>query len=450
MDEGRIEFVTFHQSYGYEEFVEGIRPASTDDDASLRLAVLPGVIKRIADRARKVPEVGARHIFKMSLGDPKSWGGSPQSDGIFAECIDDSCVLLEYGGDIDWSDPQYDDWSRIWQRWRADVNPDATAYDTNVQAMWRFRTEMRHGDIVVASDGYRHFRAVGEVAGDYEYHRRRDGFCHRRPVQWHWHVREREGDPVFVFKTGSFQWRPINRMKPSNPAGLGAYLQGVDGIGEARPHVLVIDEINRANISKVMGELITLLEEDKREDAENEVTVTLPYSREQFTLPKNLHILGTMNTADRSIALLDTALRRRFRFEEMSPEPALLKDAAKRTKVDLPSVITAMNQRLEYLVDRDHLIGHAWFMDCKDRSDVDAVMRHKIIPLIAEYFYDDWSKVQAVLGGTDDFVNGEQLGPPPSLDSTVGEDRYRWTIQESFDEDAYDRLIAGRPSDGGE
>ena len=447
MDEGRIDFVTFHQSYGYEEFVEGIRPvASAEENAAIRLSVEPGVVKRIAERARKVPEMDSRRIFKLSMGDPKSWGRTPGSDPVFAECIDSGCALLEFGGDIDWSDARYDDRDAVRQRWRQDKNPDATAYDTDVQAIWRFRVEMRPGDIVVASDGFRRFRAVGEVTGDYEFRRHEDGFHHRRAVRWHWHVREREGDPGSVFMQGRFHWRPVNLMAPSNPDGLIPYLTGVDSLAGALPHVLVIDEINRANISKVMGELITLLEEDKREGAENEVAVTLPYSGQRFTLPANLHILGTMNTADRSIALLDTALRRRFRFEEMSPEPDLLQQARDRTGVDLPRVLIALNERLEYLIDRDHQIGHAWLMEVETRDDVDAVMRHKIIPLIAEYFYDDWSKVRAVLGGTDHFVQRRPLGIPPGLENEIGEARYRWIVKQRFDGDAYRFLIDGAGS----
>ena len=427
MDEGRIEFVTFHQSYGYEEFVEGIRPvASAEEDGAMRLRVEPGVVTRIAEKARTVPEMGSRRIFKLSMGDPKSWARAPGGDPVFAECIDSGCTLLDFGGDIDWSDARYEDHYAVLQRWREDKNPDATAYDTDVQAIRRFRVEMRRGDIVVASDGYRRFRAVGEITGDYEFQRREDGFHHRRAVRWHWHVRDREGDPGSVFMEGRFHWRPVNLMTPSNPDGLIPYLAGVDSLAGALPYVLVIDEINRANISKVMGELITLLEEDKREGAENEVAVTLPYSRHRFTLPSNLHIMGTMNTADRSIALLDTALRRRFRFEEITPEPGLLQDARQRTGVDLPRVLVALNERLEYLIDRDHQIGHAWWMEVKTRDDVDAVMRHKIIPLIAEYFCDDWSNVRAVLGGTDHFVQRRSLGIPPdwrmisAKDATAG------------------------------
>lgn len=218
---------------------------------------------------------------------------------------------------------------------------------------------------------------------------------------------------------------------------------------DGTPHVLVIDEINRANVSKVMGELVTLLEEDKRKGEANEIGVTLPHSRDLFTLPPNLHILGTMNTADRSIALLDTALRRRFTFEELAPDPDKLSNV---DGVDLPKVLRAINERLEWLRDRDHLIGHAWFMSARDREGIDRIMRNKIIPLIAEYFYDDWTKVQAVLGGGGDFVQSRKLSLPPGIEDDTGDDRYRWTIRDTFDDDAYDRLISGtgaaRPSGG--
>ena len=443
MAEGRIEFVTFHQSYGYEEFVEGLRPETRDSAGEgFRLEVVDGVVKRVAERAREVRHKAGRTIFKMSLGDPKSWGAAPEKEPLFGECVENGYALLEYGGDIDWSDRRYDDWKEIRERWRKDQNPKPGARDADLSAISRFRAEMRRGDIVVVSDGYRHFRAVGEVTGDYKFEPREDGFHHRRAVRWHWHVRGREGGhPVSEFKEGRFQWGPVNLMTPANPAGLIRFLNGIRDLARSEPHVLVIDEINRANISKVMGELITLLEEDKREGAENEMAVTLPYSEERFMLPANLHILGTMNTADRSIALLDTALRRRFRFEEMTPDARLLNDAKEKTDVDLPRVLETMNERLEYLVDRDHLIGHAWFMDARTRDDVDEVMRHRIIPLIAEYFYDDWSKVNAVLGGTGDFVKRNPLKRPPGLEDDAGEDRFRWIVQDPFADDAYEHLV---------
>ena len=205
------------------------------------------------------------------------------------------------------------------------------------------------------------------------------------------------------------------------------------------PYVLIIDEINRANISKVLGELVTLLEEDKREDAVNEVSVTLPYSKEAFTLPANLYILGTMNTADRSIALIDTALRRRFEFVEMPPEPNLL---AAVNGVDLPKVLKTINKQLEYLIDRDHLIGHAWLMNCLNLDEVHNVMRNRIIPLLAEYFYDDWNKVCAVLGGGNHFISRERLNPPPGLEEGDSEDRYRWVVKDPpYSREAYLNLI---------
>ena len=256
--------------------------------------------------------------------------------------------------------------------------------------------------------------------------------------------------------------RPVTGEGGRN-TGAGFRLEPTDGVlmriakraraNRSDAYVLIIDEINRANVSRVLGELITVLEEDKREGAPNEISVKLPYSNNRFTMPSNLFVLGTMNTADRSIALLDSALRRRFEFEEILPDPDLLPEEIEGLGVDPREVLRIMNDRLEWFLDRDHRIGHAWLMKARTREDFDHAMRHQIIPLIAEYFHNEWEKVRAVLGNTDDFVARRSLDEPPGIEG-MGEERYHWSVRDEFAPDAYHNLVRGSakspPDDGSE
>ena len=450
--EKRIEFVTFHQNFSYEEFVEGLRPETGieegDTSVGFRLKPKLGIFRNICQLAQAAADAAKggqpfdmeeRRVFKMSLG------RAGIEDHIFQDAIDNSYAVLGWGGEIDWT--PYDTYEAIHARWNED-HPGTNGNDANIIQTTRFRADMKEGDLIVVSHGNKLIRAIGVVSGPYRYDPSGTReYNHRRDVEWLKVFRE-PIDYSAIYDVPFMQWSCyLLKDQHLNRNALANLLPGAGGAAaDPKQYVLVIDEINRANISKVFGELITLIEPDKRIGMDEELRIRLPYSEdeEKFGVPANLHIVGTMNTADRSIMQIDTALRRRFRFEEMEPKSSLLETI---DGIDLSRVLDTINARIEYLLDRDHAVGHAFFMGDggKDRVAIDQTMRFKIIPLLQEYFFDDWRNIAAVLGAG--FVSGKRLAVPPGIPER-GE-RTRWTIRwqengiSGFPENAYDLLLKG-------
>lgn len=455
--EKRIAFVTFHQNYDYETFVEGLRPETGGDETSsagFRLEPKAGIFREIcalAEQARTRTRVqtGAseldftgRRFWKMGQG------AIGTEDDVYEEALANSYVALGWGGAIDWSPERFSSFDAIKAEW-LERNPDDQT-PSNWTQTYPFRCEMKAGDIVIVPYGNTAFRAVAEVTGDYYFVPSAEGYyAHRRPVRWL--LTLDDPLPLDTIVDGNFTMRTLYSLasKRVNTPALGRLLAGEEGQdsgeevqGQPDQFVLIIDEINRANISKVFGELITLLEPDKRLGMPNALTVTLPYSKKKdFGVPANLHIVGTMNTADRSIALLDTALRRRFTFREIAPEPRLL---GRVDNIDLRAVLETINDRVEYLIDREHRLGHAFFIACEDRAAIDAAMRDKVVPLLQEYFFEDWGRIAAVLG--EGFIGKRTLKCPMG----EGEDRDSWFVRgdggSAFPVDAYDRLLGNAPA----
>lgn len=251
----------------------------------------------------------------------------------------------------------------------------------------------------------------------------------------------------------------------------GAFLRLCDRARKnpSRQYAMVIDEINRGNISKIFGELITLVEVDKREGAKYPVAVTLPYSAETFSVPSNVDVIGTMNTADRSLALVDTALRRRFEFIESMPKPSILAGTIvshNGVDIDIEQLLTMLNKRIEALYDRDHTVGHAYFTRLKDLKEADrfselkTVFRNKIIPLLEEYFFEDWQKIRLVLGDNQKAKQDHQFvheigreedllalfGREHELDQYAIRSRYQLNAAALDQPDAYVGIYAAKPA----
>ena len=395
VENGQIKFVTFYQSYGYEEFVEGIKPVlndnETDNDKEIKYDIEDGIFKKLCKMAKSIEgEVNKTlefnedvNFWKMSLGNSQI----PDEDFVFEYCIKNNVVLLGFGDYKNFSDCE--NIEKISKR----IEKEKT--DFSVTAINILKNKIKNGDIILVSLGNEKLRAVARVTGEYQFLDRDDldSFVQARRVEWIFVPDE----PIYYEKILYKQFSQMSIYNIKNNLKIDEFKQifTKDSQKIEKNYVLIIDEINRGNISKIFGELITLIEPSKRLGADDEIMVELPYSKENFGVPSNLYIIGTMNTADRSIALMDTALRRRFDFVEMMPEYNNLNEVA---DIDIGEMLKTINERIEYLYDRDHTIGHAYFINVSDLKTLANVFKNKILPLLQEYFYDDWEKIRLVLG----------------------------------------------------
>jgi endonuclease, putative len=397
VESGQIKFITFHQSYGYEEFVEGIKPVlnndGADSDKEIKYDIEDGIFKKlckmpksIEGKANKTLEFNENvNFWKMSLGNSQN----SNEDFVFEYCIKNNVVLLGFGEWINFSD------CKNIEQISRHIKKEKT--DFSVTAINRLKNEIKNGDIILISLGNKKLRAVARVIGEYKFLEQNDlgSFVQARDVEWIFVP----GEPIDCTKIlyKQFSQMSIYNIKYNLKIDEFKQIFTKDSQKIEKNYVLIIDEINRGNISKIFGELITLIEPSKRLGADDEIIVELPYSKEKFGVPSNLYIIGTMNTADRSIALMDTALRRRFEFVEMMPEYDNLNEI-NIEGINIGEMLKTINERIEYLYDRDHTIGHAYFMGVTDMSALANVFKNRILPLLQEYFYDDWEKIRLVLG----------------------------------------------------
>ncbi len=412
--DNRVVFTTFHQSFAYEDFVEGIRAKPSTSGGSLTYDIEDGIFKRIADRANKAVTPESNLGLSSS---PKVWKIS--IDRVHSTELRDRYIQAGEAR-IGWNltgDLSLDYEERADEE-KAYWNTLSTKSQT---AIGNFSEGIEKGDVLLCLKDAETIQAVGIVTSDYYFDPaavKGEGkdYAHCRKVNWL--LKDIDFDILPINNNVKLVQQTLYPLSRISWDDVVAELknQGFPSLSptkiapasfEKPNYVLIIDEINRGNISRIFGELITLLEPDKRKGARDYRSVILPYSKEEFSVPPNLFVIGTMNTADRSLAQLDLALRRRFAFEEVLPLPDLLADV-EVYGVSMAELLETINNRIEVLLDRDHLIGHSYFWPLINMTDQQAkaeklaeIFRRKIIPLLQEYFFADWERVSWVLNDLD-------------------------------------------------
>lgn len=335
VEKKRVRFITFHQSFGYEEFIEGLR-AETNDDGSIRYDVKPGVFKQICEDA-----AFGDATVQLALDDAieQLKAQCAEQDGIMLKTTNGSLFRVTYANNSTF---------RVFPA-QSKNNQLGSGYLASIENIRRL------------------YQGEKENIYNISYVR---GILNHLMQTWH---------------------------LPASPE--------VSSSKKRQNYVLIIDEINRGNISKIFGELITLIETSKRAGESEALSVSLPYSPKPFSVPNNLFLIGTMNTADRSLTALDTALRRRFEFEALMPDISVLNDTEVQG-IDIKALLSTLNARIQALYDSEHTLGHAFFIPVVQEIDSPAeafkklkrVMKNKVLPLLEEYFYNDWQKIRLVLG----------------------------------------------------
>ena len=378
MKEGQIVFTTFHQSMNYEDFIEGIKPVEPEKE-----------------------------------GDPISY---QIEYGIFRNlCIEASFAIAQLREDK--TTEEVLDFSILYDKFAESVEErllkgEQVELDTKTGGTVLVDSISQQGNFVIKHhDGTRNY-----TVSKARLTKLQSAIKNLNDVS---NINDQFRE-VIGGSNSSAYWSVLNAIRKekltqpiskeqrtytfSDKKDVVLSLSKSDYVNKnGKPFVLIIDEINRGNVSQIFGELITLIEDDKRLGKDEALEVTLPYSKEKFGVPLNLFIIGTMNTADRSVEALDTALRRRFSFEEMPPKPELIKQEGKLENgvletIELDFLLNTINRRIEKLLDKDHQIGHSYFISVANFTDLKSVFQNKIVPLLQEYFFGDYGKVGLVIG----------------------------------------------------